>query len=152
MNFYSTRKIISPPQQPATSRVHINAEVSFQCYLCVSKIPSKISKLCGEVAVVRVQLSGCYLMYVVVGFRQVPMSLWLSFFTRFVVPGKWMRVLGLRQRGILHLEWWRMMWRVVGIRSIIRCVNSAEEQALIISLQNNSCAQKCIYVIPNFCS
>ncbi|CAK8543662.1 unnamed protein product [Lathyrus sativus] len=47
------------------------------CYLCVSKIPSKISKLCGEVAAVRIQLSGCYLRYEVVGFKQVPMTQFL---------------------------------------------------------------------------
>ncbi|KAK2417861.1 plasmodesmata-located protein [Trifolium repens] len=44
------------------------------CYLCVSKIPSKLSKLCGEVAAARIQLSGCYLRYEVVGFKQVPMT------------------------------------------------------------------------------
>ncbi|CAI8614392.1 unnamed protein product [Vicia faba] len=47
------------------------------CYLCVSKIPSKISKLCGNVAAVRIQLSGCYLRYEVVGFKQVPMTQFL---------------------------------------------------------------------------
>ncbi|RHN48272.1 putative Gnk2-like domain-containing protein [Medicago truncatula] len=44
------------------------------CYLCISKIPSKISKLCGDVAAARIQLNGCYLRYEVVGFRQVPQT------------------------------------------------------------------------------
>ncbi|CAL5193849.1 unnamed protein product [Lathyrus oleraceus] len=47
------------------------------CYLCVSKITSKISNLCGKVTVVRIQLSGCYLRYEVVGFKQVPMNQFL---------------------------------------------------------------------------
>ncbi|KAK7284151.1 hypothetical protein RJT34_18892 [Clitoria ternatea] len=44
------------------------------CYNCVSKIPSMLDKLCGDVAAARVQLSGCYLRYEVVGFRQVPQT------------------------------------------------------------------------------
>ncbi|KAK7336906.1 hypothetical protein VNO77_17459 [Canavalia gladiata] len=41
------------------------------CYDCVSKIPGMLDKLCGDVAAARVQLSGCYLRYEVVGFKQV---------------------------------------------------------------------------------
>lgn len=45
-----------------------------QCYDCVSKTPKLVSKLCGgddNVAVAaRVQLSGCYLRYEILGFRQ----------------------------------------------------------------------------------
>ncbi|XP_027353127.1 cysteine-rich repeat secretory protein 56-like [Abrus precatorius] len=44
------------------------------CYNCVSKIPSMLDKLCGDVAAARVQLSGCYLRYEVVGFKQVPQT------------------------------------------------------------------------------
>lgn len=41
------------------------------CYHCINKIPSMLRKLCGDVAAARVQLSGCYLRYEVVGFKQV---------------------------------------------------------------------------------
>ncbi|CAK7333911.1 unnamed protein product [Dovyalis caffra] len=41
------------------------------CYACVSKIPDLIDKFCGKVIAARVQLSGCYLKYEVVGFKQV---------------------------------------------------------------------------------
>ncbi|XP_061343478.1 plasmodesmata-located protein 1-like [Gastrolobium bilobum] len=45
------------------------------CYSCVSKIADMLDKLCGgDVAAARVQLSGCYLRYEVVGFRQVPQT------------------------------------------------------------------------------
>ncbi|XVF21514.1 hypothetical protein REPUB_Repub12eG0096400 [Reevesia pubescens] len=43
-----------------------------QCYSCVSKIPQISDKLCGKAVAVRVQLSGCYLRYEIVGFKQVP--------------------------------------------------------------------------------
>ncbi|MBA0704860.1 hypothetical protein Golax_017087, partial [Gossypium laxum] len=43
-----------------------------QCYTCVSKIPEMRDKLCGSAVAARVQLSGCYLRYEVVGFKQVP--------------------------------------------------------------------------------
>ncbi|MBA0733094.1 hypothetical protein Gogos_017136 [Gossypium gossypioides] len=43
-----------------------------QCYTCVSKIPEMSDKLCGSAVAARVQLSGCYLRYEVVGFKQVP--------------------------------------------------------------------------------
>ncbi|XVE72862.1 hypothetical protein DITRI_Ditri11bG0072200 [Diplodiscus trichospermus] len=43
-----------------------------QCYSCVSKIPEISDKLCGKVVAARVQLSGCYLRYEIVGFKQVP--------------------------------------------------------------------------------
>ncbi|KAL1350178.1 plasmodesmata-located protein 1 isoform X2 [Arachis hypogaea] len=43
------------------------------CYDCVSKIPNMLGKLCGgDVAAARIQLSGCYLRYEVVGFKEVP--------------------------------------------------------------------------------
>ncbi|GAV83131.1 Stress-antifung domain-containing protein [Cephalotus follicularis] len=42
-----------------------------QCYDCVSKISGVASKLCGKAIAARVQLSGCYLKYEVVGFNQV---------------------------------------------------------------------------------
>ncbi|RDX71072.1 Cysteine-rich repeat secretory protein 3, partial [Mucuna pruriens] len=42
------------------------------CYSCVSQIPGMLERLCGDVAAARVQLSGCYLRYEVVGFKQVP--------------------------------------------------------------------------------
>ncbi|KAJ8899306.1 hypothetical protein K2173_018280 [Erythroxylum novogranatense] len=41
-----------------------------QCYTCVSKIPETVEKLCGKVIAARVQLSGCYLKYEVIGFKQ----------------------------------------------------------------------------------
>lgn len=43
------------------------------CYTCVSKIPGMVKRLCGgdDVAAARVQLSGCYLRYEVVGFKVV---------------------------------------------------------------------------------
>ncbi|XP_027188047.1 plasmodesmata-located protein 1-like isoform X2 [Cicer arietinum] len=45
------------------------------CYLCVSKIPNKLNKLCGgDVAAARIQLSGCYLRYEVAGFKQEPQT------------------------------------------------------------------------------
>ncbi|KAK7245322.1 hypothetical protein RIF29_40162 [Crotalaria pallida] len=45
------------------------------CYACVSKIPDMVGSLCGgDVAAARVQLSGCYLRYQVVGFKQVPQT------------------------------------------------------------------------------
>ena len=45
-----------------------------ECYNCVSKIPNMLGRLCGgdDVAAARVQLSGCYLRYEVVGFKVVP--------------------------------------------------------------------------------
>ncbi|PPS00973.1 hypothetical protein GOBAR_AA19705 [Gossypium barbadense] len=43
-----------------------------QCYTCVSKIPEMSDKLCGSAVAARVQLTGCYLRYEVVGFKQVP--------------------------------------------------------------------------------
>ncbi|XP_022758517.1 cysteine-rich repeat secretory protein 56-like isoform X2 [Durio zibethinus] len=43
-----------------------------QCYSCVSKIPEISDKLCGKAVAARVQLSGCYLRYEIVGFKQVP--------------------------------------------------------------------------------
>ncbi|KAK1559938.1 hypothetical protein Q3G72_020204 [Acer saccharum] len=42
-----------------------------QCYTCVSKIPDMADKLCGKAIAARVQLSGCYLRYEVIGFKQV---------------------------------------------------------------------------------
>ncbi|XP_027367632.1 cysteine-rich repeat secretory protein 56-like [Abrus precatorius] len=42
------------------------------CYNCVSKIPYMLDKLCGKVVAARIQLTGCYLRYEVVGFKQVP--------------------------------------------------------------------------------
>lgn len=43
------------------------------CFHCISKIPNMLTRLCGDVAAAaRVQLSGCYLRYEVVGFRKVP--------------------------------------------------------------------------------
>ncbi|BAT85567.1 plasmodesmata-located protein 1-like isoform X1 [Vigna umbellata] len=45
---------------------------SSDCHSCVAKIPDMLGRLCGEAAAaVRVQLSGCYLRYEVVGFKQV---------------------------------------------------------------------------------
>lgn len=44
------------------------------CYNCVSKIPEMLDKLCGKVVAARVHLSGCYLRYEVVGFKQVPLT------------------------------------------------------------------------------
>ncbi|XP_050208351.1 plasmodesmata-located protein 1 [Mercurialis annua] len=41
-----------------------------QCYTCVTKILDMMKKLCGEVIALRVQLSGCYLKYEIVGFKQ----------------------------------------------------------------------------------
>ncbi|KAK4281334.1 hypothetical protein QN277_012842 [Acacia crassicarpa] len=41
------------------------------CYKCVSKIPDMLDKLCGQVVAARIQLSGCYLRYEIVGFKQV---------------------------------------------------------------------------------
>ncbi|KAL1060713.1 hypothetical protein V6Z11_1Z076600 [Gossypium hirsutum] len=43
-----------------------------QCYTCVSKIPEMSDKLCGSAVAARFQLTGCYLRYEVVGFKQVP--------------------------------------------------------------------------------
>ncbi|XWS31369.1 hypothetical protein CRYUN_Cryun23aG0070300 [Craigia yunnanensis] len=43
-----------------------------QCYSCVSKIPKISDKLCGQAVAARVQLSGCYLRYQIVGFKEVP--------------------------------------------------------------------------------
>lgn len=43
-----------------------------QCYTCVSKIPEMADKLCNRAVAARVQLSGCYLRYEVIGFKQVP--------------------------------------------------------------------------------
>lgn len=43
-----------------------------QCYTCVSKIPDLAYKLCSKAVAARVQLSGCYLKYEVIGFSQVP--------------------------------------------------------------------------------
>ncbi|KAK6286507.1 hypothetical protein POUND7_012686 [Theobroma cacao] len=43
-----------------------------QCYSCVSKLPEISDKLCGKAVAARVQLSGCYLRYEIVGFKQVP--------------------------------------------------------------------------------
>ncbi|KAH7577723.1 hypothetical protein JRO89_XS01G0290300 [Xanthoceras sorbifolium] len=42
-----------------------------QCYTCVSKIPDMADKLCGKAVAALVQLSGCYLRYEVIGFKQV---------------------------------------------------------------------------------
>jgi len=42
------------------------------CYDCVSKIPGMLENLCGKVVASRVQLTGCYLRYEIVGFKQVP--------------------------------------------------------------------------------
>lgn len=42
------------------------------CYSCVSMIISRADKLCGQAIAARIQLSGCYLRYEVVGFKQVP--------------------------------------------------------------------------------
>ncbi|KAE9621886.1 hypothetical protein Lal_00032531 [Lupinus albus] len=45
------------------------------CYNCVRKITDMVGKLCdADVAAVRVQLSGCYLRYEMVGFKQVPQT------------------------------------------------------------------------------
>ncbi|XP_014511643.1 cysteine-rich repeat secretory protein 11 [Vigna radiata var. radiata] len=41
------------------------------CYNCVSKIPDMLENLCGKVVASRVQLTGCYLRYEIVGFKQV---------------------------------------------------------------------------------
>ncbi|KAJ7977179.1 Cysteine-rich repeat secretory protein like [Quillaja saponaria] len=41
------------------------------CYNCVSKIPDMVDKLCGNSIASRIQLSGCYLRYEIVGFKQV---------------------------------------------------------------------------------
>ncbi|KAK8717929.1 hypothetical protein V6N13_045179 [Hibiscus sabdariffa] len=43
-----------------------------QCYTCVSRIPEMSDKLCGKAVAARIQLSGCYLSYEIVGFKQVP--------------------------------------------------------------------------------
>ncbi|GMI69269.1 plasmodesmata-located protein 1, PLASMODESMATA-LOCATED PROTEIN 1A [Hibiscus trionum] len=43
-----------------------------QCYTCVSRIPEMSDKLCGKAVAARVQLTGCYLRYEIVGFKQVP--------------------------------------------------------------------------------
>ncbi|CAJ1899472.1 unnamed protein product [Sphenostylis stenocarpa] len=48
---------------------------SSDCHSCVSKILDMLGRLCGggePAAAARVQLSGCYLRYEVVGFKQVP--------------------------------------------------------------------------------
>ncbi|KAF3943419.1 hypothetical protein CMV_030022 [Castanea mollissima] len=42
------------------------------CYSCVNTIISRADKLCGKAVAARIQLSGCYLRYEVVGFKQVP--------------------------------------------------------------------------------
>ncbi|XP_061352668.1 plasmodesmata-located protein 1-like [Gastrolobium bilobum] len=42
------------------------------CYDCVSKITDMVDKLCGKVVAARVHLSGCYMRYEIVGFKQVP--------------------------------------------------------------------------------
>ncbi|CAJ1968238.1 unnamed protein product [Sphenostylis stenocarpa] len=42
------------------------------CYDCVSKIPGMLENLCGKVEASHVQLTGCYLRYEIVGFKQVP--------------------------------------------------------------------------------
>ncbi|OIW05067.1 hypothetical protein TanjilG_02774 [Lupinus angustifolius] len=45
------------------------------CYNCVRKVTDMVGKLCdADVAAVRVQLSGCYLRYEMVGFKQVPQT------------------------------------------------------------------------------
>lgn len=41
------------------------------CYNCISGLPVLIDKLCGKAIAVRVQLSGCYMLYEVAGFQQV---------------------------------------------------------------------------------
>ncbi|KAL8494464.1 hypothetical protein ACS0TY_025319 [Phlomoides rotata] len=41
------------------------------CNSCVGKASSMAGKLCGEALAARVQLTGCYLMYEISGFRQV---------------------------------------------------------------------------------
>ncbi|OMO64980.1 hypothetical protein CCACVL1_21592 [Corchorus capsularis] len=42
-----------------------------QCGSCVGKIPDISDKLCGKAIAARIQLSGCYLRYEIVGFKQV---------------------------------------------------------------------------------
>ncbi|MED6162068.1 hypothetical protein PIB30_066854 [Stylosanthes scabra] len=42
------------------------------CYNCVSKVPYILDNLCGKVVAARIQLSGCYLRYEIVGYKQVP--------------------------------------------------------------------------------
>lgn len=41
------------------------------CYICVTKLPPIVEKLCGNAVAARVQLSGCYLRYEISGFMQV---------------------------------------------------------------------------------
>ncbi|KAA8550707.1 hypothetical protein F0562_002391 [Nyssa sinensis] len=41
------------------------------CRNCVSKLPDVSQKLCGKTIAARIQLSGCYMRYEVVGFKQV---------------------------------------------------------------------------------
>uniref|UniRef100_A0A5B7B757 Putative cysteine-rich repeat secretory protein 11 n=1 Tax=Davidia involucrata TaxID=16924 RepID=A0A5B7B757_DAVIN len=41
------------------------------CSNCVSKLPDMSQKLCGKTIAARIQLSGCYMRYEVVGFKQV---------------------------------------------------------------------------------
>lgn len=42
-----------------------------QCNICVSKISDMVDKLCGKSIAARIQLSGCYLRYEIIGFEQV---------------------------------------------------------------------------------
>ncbi|XP_031281050.1 plasmodesmata-located protein 1-like [Pistacia vera] len=42
-----------------------------ECNTCVSKISDMVDKLCGKSIAARIQLSGCYLRYEIIGFKQV---------------------------------------------------------------------------------
>ncbi|PHT46552.1 hypothetical protein CQW23_15710 [Capsicum baccatum] len=44
---------------------------SSNCNICVKKIPEMSRKLCGESIAARIQLTGCYLRYEVVGFQTI---------------------------------------------------------------------------------
>lgn len=41
------------------------------CYTCVSSLPSMATKLCKKSMAARIQVTGCYLRYEIVGFKQV---------------------------------------------------------------------------------
>ncbi|KAJ1416654.1 Gnk2-homologous domain [Sesbania bispinosa] len=119
------------------------------CYTCVSKIPGMLGKLCGgDVAAARVQLSGCYLRYEVVGFKQVPQTqlLYKVCGSRKVVDGGGFEVrrdsaFGMVENGVkssgslFYTGSYQSLYVLgqcegdLGSDDCVACIKSAEEQA-----------------------